>query len=199
MLQFLSHPLTPLQPNPNGLLLSTRSHSTCLCPHRYCWTPSTTRLALSCCIQASASSQFLWVDTCFAFALGHLLTFCFWSDIGTCDAIRHAQLRMDTRGGEVSPMANGMDSNHALLPSTRSAAVLQDRYRIVTTTDLQPVLRLQWKTGSNSPVRSHERRARRRGMTLGDPRGAGELAGTATGYAFVVHGFACLVCCSEAC
>ena len=34
-----------------------------------------------------------------------------------------------------------------------------------------------------------------------DPRGAGELAGTATGYAFVVHGFACLflVCCSEAC
>eukprot|EP00964_Phaeocystis_antarctica_P076784 scaffold47515_cov60-Phaeocystis_antarctica.AAC.2 len=25
-----------------------------------------------------------------------------------------------------------------------------------------------------------------------DPRGAGELAGTATGYAFVVHGFACL-------
>eukprot|EP00964_Phaeocystis_antarctica_P059336 scaffold35216_cov62-Phaeocystis_antarctica.AAC.1 len=33
----------------------------------------------------------------------------------------------------------------------------------------------------------------------GDPRGAGELAGTATGYAFVVHGFACLVCCLEAC
>ena len=27
----------------------------------------------------------------------------------------------------------------------------------------------------------------------------GELAGTATGYAFVVHGFACLVCCLEAC
>ena len=37
-----------------------------------------------------------------------------------------------------------------------------------------------------------------RGMTLGDPRGVGELAGTATGYAFVVHGFACLVCCLEA-
>eukprot|EP00964_Phaeocystis_antarctica_P083577 scaffold52574_cov78-Phaeocystis_antarctica.AAC.2 len=33
----------------------------------------------------------------------------------------------------------------------------------------------------------------------GDPRCAGELAGTATGYAFVVHGFACLVCCLEAC
>ena len=32
-----------------------------------------------------------------------------------------------------------------------------------------------------------------------DPRGVGELAGTATGYAFVVHGFACLVCCLEAC
>ena len=31
-----------------------------------------------------------------------------------------------------------------------------------------------------------------RGMTLGDPRGVGELAGTtATGYAFVLHGFAC--------
>ena len=29
-------------------------------------------------------------------------------------------------------------------------------------------------------------------------RCAGELAGTATGYAFVVHGFACLVCCLEA-
>eukprot|EP00964_Phaeocystis_antarctica_P127604 scaffold91268_cov68-Phaeocystis_antarctica.AAC.2 len=25
--------------------------------------------------------------------------------------------------------------------------------------------------------------------TLGDPRGVGELAGTATGYAFVLHGF----------
>ena len=126
ILQLLSHPLTPLQPNPNGLLLSTRSHSTCLCPHRYCWTPSTTRLALSCCIQASASSQFLWVDTCFALALGHLLTFCFWSDIGTCDAIRHAQLRTDTRGGEVSPMANGsggLQPRRTLLPETRSAAV----------------------------------------------------------------------------
>ena len=28
-------------------------------------------------------------------------------------------------------------------------------------------------------------------MTLGEPRGAGGLAGTATGYAFVLHGFAC--------
>ena len=27
----------------------------------------------------------------------------------------------------------------------------------------------------------------------------GELAGTATGYAFVVHRFACLVCCLQAC
>ena len=33
----------------------------------------------------------------------------------------------------------------------------------------------------------------------GGPRCAGELAGTATGYAFAVHGFACLVCCLEAC
>ena len=31
----------------------------------------------------------------------------------------------------------------------------------------------------------------------GDPRGVGELA--ATGYAFVLHGLACLVCCLEAC
>ena len=36
-------------------------------------------------------------------------------------------------------------------------------------------------------------------MTLGGSAGAGELAGTATGYACVVHGFACLVCCLEAC
>ena len=28
-------------------------------------------------------------------------------------------------------------------------------------------------------------------MTLGEPRGAGGLAGTATGYAFVLHGFEC--------
>ena len=27
-------------------------------------------------------------------------------------------------------------------------------------------------------------------MTLGEPRGVGGLAGTATGYAFVLHGFA---------
>ena len=33
----------------------------------------------------------------------------------------------------------------------------------------------------------------------GDPRGVGELAATATGYAFVLHGLACLVCCLEAC
>ena len=43
---------------------------------------------------------------------------------------------------------------------------------------------------------THERRPRwaARGMTLG-PHGVGEHdAGTATGNAFVVHGFACLVC-----
>ena len=35
------------------------------------------------------------------------------------------------------------------------------------------------------------RRGAFRGMTRwGDPRGVGELAGTATGIAFVVHGFA---------
>ena len=39
---------------------------------------------------------------------------------------------------------------------------------------------------------THERRPRRaaRGMTLGEPRGVGELAGTTMGYAFVLHVFA---------
>ena len=31
-------------------------------------------------------------------------------------------------------------------------------------------------------------------MTLGEPRGVGGLAGTATGCAFILHGFACWYC-----
>merc|ERR1712166_506912 len=64
--------------NPIGLVLSTRSHRTCLCPHGHSWTPSIMRLAGSCRSHACAAPPFEGpnqpdsrVPFFFALVLGH--------------------------------------------------------------------------------------------------------------------------------
>ena len=55
-------------------------------------------------------------------------------------------------------------------------------------------LRRRWPRRSACrwrPTRERRPRWAARVMTLGEPRGVGGLAGTVTGYAFVVHGFEC--------